>query len=74
MGIGTIMKAKRILLIAVGSGKAEAVYQMLCGPVTPHCPASILQRHENAEILLDPAAAALLEKASFHGKGESTDE
>ena len=60
MGIGTIMKAKKIILIASGSSKAEAVKAMIGGGVTPGCPASALQRHEDALILLDPAAAELL--------------
>ena len=60
MGVGTIMRAKKILLIATGSAKAEAVYNTVNGPVTPHCPASILQTHHDAVLLLDEAAAALL--------------
>lgn len=60
MGIGTIMKAKKIILIASGSSKAEAVKAMIGGGVTPGCPASALQRHGDALILLDPAAAELL--------------
>ncbi len=60
MGIGSIMKSKKIVLIATGSSKAEAVKAMVNGPVTPQCPASILQQHEDAVIFLDEAAAALL--------------
>ena len=60
MGIGSIMKAKKIVLIATGASKAEAVKAMVTGPVTPHCPASILQQHEDAIIFLDEAAASLL--------------
>ena len=60
MGTGSIMKAKKILLIATGAAKAEAVYNAVKGPVTPHCPASILQTHPDTVFLLDEAAAALL--------------
>lgn len=62
MGIGTIMKAKKILLIATGESKAEAIKAMAEGEVTPQCPASILQQHDDAEIFLDEAAASLLSK------------
>ncbi len=60
MGIGSIMKAKKIVLIATGASKAEAVKAMVKGEVTPQCPASILQQHEDAVIFLDEAAASLL--------------
>ena len=60
MGIGTIFKAKRILLIASGKDKAEIVKKAFCGPIDPRVPASILQLHPNCEFLLDEAAASLL--------------
>lgn len=60
MGIGSIMKAKKIILIATGESKAEAVRAMIEGPVTPHCPASVLQQHPDTVIYLDRAAASLL--------------
>lgn len=60
MGIGSIMKAKKIILIATGENKAEAVRAMIEGPVTPHCPASVLQQHPDTVIYLDRAAASLL--------------
>ena len=60
MGIGSIMKAKKIVLIATGASKAEAVKGMIEGPVTPQLPASILQQHDDVVIFLDEAAAALL--------------
>ncbi len=58
MGIGTIMNAREIVLIATGAQKAQAVRDALEGPVSPHCPASILQQHDNVTFLLDEAAAA----------------
>lgn len=60
MGIGTIMRARRILLLASGVEKAAAVRDMIAKKVTPACPASILQFHPDATILLDEAAASLL--------------
>ena len=60
MGIGSIMRAKKIILIATGASKAQAVRDMINGEVTPRCPASVLQQHKDALILLDESAAALL--------------
>lgn len=62
MGIMSIMNAKKILLIASGSNKAEAVKKMIEGEIDPSCPASILQTHKNVVVLLDEAAASLLDK------------
>ena len=60
MGIGSIMKARAIVIIATGAAKAEAVKAMLTGPVDPTCPASVLQLHPDVTVMLDEAAAALL--------------
>ena len=60
MGIGTILKAKRILVIASGEGKAEIVRAMIKGPVTPNLPASVLQMHRDVIVVLDKAAASNL--------------
>ena len=60
MGIGTIMSAKKILIIATGEAKAEAVKNMIEGEVDPACQASILQTHRDVTALLDRAAAGLL--------------
>jgi len=60
-GIGTIMKARNILLIATGANKAQAVKDMINGPVDEACPASILQKHENVTVIVDEAAASLLD-------------
>ena len=59
-GIGTIMRARKIVMVCTGEGKAQAVYDMVRGPVTPKCPASILQFHPNVIVILDEAAAAML--------------
>ena len=56
------MEAKKVLLIATGERKAEAVKGLVEGPITEDLPASILQKHEDAIIIVDEAAAALLSK------------
>jgi len=62
MGIGTIMEADRCLLLATGQAKASAVKAMVGGPVSTDCPASVLQEHPDAVIVLDRDAASLLTK------------
>ena len=56
MGIGTIMRAKKILLIVNGEAKADIVAKAFFGPVTPEVPASILQLHRDVTIVADKAA------------------
>ena len=60
MGIGTIMKARKVLLIANGKGKAEIVKKSFFGPVCPQVPASILQLHPDFTLVIDEEAASLL--------------
>ena len=60
MGIKTIMMARRILLLANGANKADAVRKAVCGSVMPEAPASILQLHRDVTVILDRAAAARL--------------
>ena len=60
MGIGCIMAARRVLLIASGADKADAVYNAFCGPITPYCPASILQLHNDVVLVGDKAALSKL--------------
>lgn len=60
IGISTILKAKKIILIATGKHKARAVKAMLQGPVSPKCPASVLRKHKDVIILLDKKADSLL--------------
>ena len=59
MGVQTIMRAHAILVIASGAAKAQAVYDMCFGPVTPRVPASILQLHTNCTVIADEAALGL---------------
>ena len=63
MGIGCIMAARRVLLIASGEDKADAVYNAFCGPITPQCPASILQLHNDVVLVGDKAALSKLAAA-----------
>lgn len=56
MGIKTIMQARKILLIVSGEDKAQILHDALCGPVTPHVPASILQMHNDVTVVADEAA------------------
>ena len=60
MGIASIMEAKEIVLLAFGEAKAEAVKQMVKGPISEDCPASALQNHKNVTIIIDEAAASQL--------------
>ena len=59
MGIGTIMRAAKILVVANGQGKAQIVRDAFFGPVTPQVPASILQFHPDVTVIVDEAAASL---------------
>ena len=60
MGMGTILHAERIVLVATGEKKARCVERALRGPVTTRLPASFLQTHRHVELFLDRGAAALL--------------
>ena len=57
MGIKQIMQAKKILILASGANKAEAVYKMVKGEVTEQVPASVLQLHPDCTLIADEAAA-----------------
>ncbi|MEC0246095.1 glucosamine-6-phosphate deaminase [Paenibacillus chitinolyticus] len=56
MGVGTILKARTILLIVRGADKADIVHRALTGPITTQCPASLLQTHPHLIVLLDSEA------------------
>ncbi len=58
MGVGTILDAKRVVLMAFGENKAPIIAQAVEGPITPNVPATFLQEHPNALVCLDEAAAA----------------
>ena len=61
MGIGTVMAAHKILLIATGESKAEILHQVFFGPVKPEVPGSILQFHPDVTVICDEAAARFVE-------------
>lgn len=69
-GPATIARARTILLVASGDGKADAVAAAFDGPIDPACPASLLQRHPRVRAVLDPAAATGL---SRRGRGVTPD-
>lgn len=58
IGMGQVLRARAVLLLATGTGKASAVAAMVQGPLTTACPASWLQVHARATVLVDRAAAA----------------
>lgn len=66
MGIGTILDARRVLLLAFGPAKARAALCMVEGPLAALCPASALQLHPRATIVLDESAAAGLQLAEHY--------
>jgi len=66
MGIGTILCAREIVLIATGDNKSKAVLEMIEGPLSARCPASALQLHPHAEIYLDAAAASQLTLRDYY--------
>jgi len=65
-GLGTILQARHLLLIATGADKAAAVAAAVEGPVSASCPASVLQLHPHATVLLDPPAAAHLARLDYY--------
>ena len=65
MGIGTILEARKLLLLASGANKAEAVAAALEGPITASVPASAVQLHPDVTFIIDKAAAAKL-KREYH--------
>ncbi|MGW0607583.1 glucosamine-6-phosphate deaminase [Streptomyces sp. NPDC002644] len=64
-GIGTILDARHLVLLATGAGKAEAVAAAVEGPLAAVCPASALQLHPHATVVVDEAAASGLKLADY---------
>ena len=60
MGVGTILNAKKIILMAWGEGKSSIVQETIEGEVSDHVPATFLQSHPNTRIVLDNASSANL--------------
>ncbi len=65
-GLGTIMQARHVVLVATGSGKAEAVHHMVEGAVSALWPSTILQHHPHVTVLVDDAAASRLQLADYY--------
>jgi glucosamine-6-phosphate deaminase len=65
-GLGTILEARRLVLVADGTHKAEAVARAVEGPVTSMCPASAIQLHPWATVVIDEAAAAKLTMQDYY--------
>ncbi|MDO3382954.1 glucosamine-6-phosphate deaminase [Gilvimarinus algae] len=65
MGIGTILESKKVVLLATGESKAEAIKATVEGPLTAACPASALQMHKDAVLIIDEAAASELSDPEF---------
>jgi glucosamine-6-phosphate deaminase len=66
MGVGTILEARRIVLMGFGSAKSEALAAAIEGPISPLMPASALHLHPSTHVLLDEAAAARLQRAEYY--------
>ncbi|MDQ0676727.1 glucosamine-6-phosphate deaminase [Arthrobacter pascens] len=69
-GLGTIREAKLAVLVAMGETKASAVQAMVEGPVSAHCPASVLQLHRRAVVILDPGAASQLSMLEYYREAQ----
>lgn len=65
-GLGTILEARHVVLLATGGAKAAAVAAAVEGPVSAFCPASVLQLHPHVTAVLDEAAAARLALADYY--------
>jgi len=65
-GLATIMAARHLVLLATGKGKAEAVHQLVEGPVSALWPATIMQMHPHATVLVDDAAASRLQLGAYY--------
>ncbi|MER5481452.1 glucosamine-6-phosphate deaminase [Streptomyces sp. NPDC002734] len=64
-GVGTILEARHVVLLATGPGKAEALAAAVEGPLAARCPASALQLHPHVTVVADEAAASRLELADY---------
>lgn len=65
-GLGTILRARHLVLLAFGEGKAEALAAAVEGPLSASVPASAIQLHERATVIVDEAAASRLERAAYY--------
>jgi glucosamine-6-phosphate deaminase len=65
-GLGTIMDARHLVLLATGRHKAEAVHQLVEGPISAMWPGTVMQLHPHATVLVDDAAASRLQLADYY--------
>jgi glucosamine-6-phosphate deaminase len=65
-GLGTIMDARQVVLLASGERKADAMAHAVEGPIAASCPASVLQMHQHATVIVDEAAASRLRLADYY--------
>lgn len=65
-GLGTIMQARHLVLLATGRGKAEAVHQLVEGPISAMWPGTVMQLHPHATVLVDDAAASRLQLGDYY--------
>lgn len=70
MGVGTILEARRCLLVAIGANKAQAIRETIEGPVTSQITASALQLHRDVIVVVDEAAASQLARRSYYEEVE----
>lgn len=71
MGVGTILEARSCLLLALGEAKASAVRDMVEGPITAQVPASALQLHPDAIVIIDEGAASTLQRREYYREMEA---
>lgn len=65
-GLGTIQRARHLLLLATGEGKADAVAALAEGSLSAFCPGSVLQLHQHATVVVDDAAASKLRNSEYY--------
>ncbi|MEL7975952.1 glucosamine-6-phosphate deaminase [Isoptericola sp. F-RaC21] len=65
-GLGTIMQARHLVLLATGRQKAEAVHQLVEGPISAMWPGTVMQLHPHATVLVDDAAASRLQLGDYY--------
>lgn len=70
MGVGTILEARRCLLVAMGEGKAKAIRETIEGPVTSQITASALQLHRDVVVVIDESAASQLQRREYYEEVE----
>ncbi|HVR85169.1 MAG TPA: glucosamine-6-phosphate deaminase [Planctomycetota bacterium] len=66
LGVGTIMDSRHLLMLASGAGKADIIREMVEGPITSEIPATCLQLHPRATVILDEAASEKLKRRDYY--------